>query len=206
MLIVFLGVMPVTEILAFLIIILKARMEEYLEHCLYYGWRIKVCVLRHDILNPCIYFKFYDKYIHWTDKYTYSCQMTVFRLSLYLSRNMTKSTIWHMRPAELRRSAWASTQFDQDPMHLYADSEDSDQTGRMPRLICLRCAHMPFCWFYHEAVHLSPLSQWRRCLRWRVAATYANARETCKNGKREWSFILEGRNPSWIRQPCIRLC
>ena len=99
MLIVFLGVMPVTEILAFLLIILKARMEEYLEHCLYYGWRIKVCVLRHDILNPCIYFKFYDKYIHWTDKYTYSCQMTVFRLSLYLSRNMTKSTIWHMRPA-----------------------------------------------------------------------------------------------------------
>ena len=43
------------------------------------------------------------------------------------------------------RSAWASTQSDQsslcaqwvakDPRFLYADSEDSDQTGRMPRLI-----------------------------------------------------------------------
>ena len=43
------------------------------------------------------------------------------------------------------RSAWASTQSDQsslsahwvakDPNFLHADSEDSDQTGRMPRLI-----------------------------------------------------------------------
>ena len=43
------------------------------------------------------------------------------------------------------RSAWASTQSDQytlcalwvakDPSFLHADSEDSDQTGRMPRLI-----------------------------------------------------------------------
>ena len=42
-------------------------------------------------------------------------------------------------------SAWASAQFDQsslcaqwvakDPSFLHADSEDSDQTGRMPRLI-----------------------------------------------------------------------
>ena len=28
-----------------------------------------------------------------------------------------------------------------DPSFLYADSEDSDQTGRMPRLICLRWVH-----------------------------------------------------------------
>ena len=44
------------------------------------------------------------------------------------------------------RSAWAATQSDQEssqcakwiaevPMFLHADSEDSDQTGRMPRLI-----------------------------------------------------------------------
>ena len=42
------------------------------------------------------------------------------------------------------RSAWASAQSDQsllcaqwvaeDPMFLHADSEDSDQTGRMPRM------------------------------------------------------------------------
>ena len=29
------------------------------------------------------------------------------------------------------------------------DSEDSDQTGRMS----LRWAHIPFCWFCHEAAH-----------------------------------------------------
>ena len=43
------------------------------------------------------------------------------------------------------RTAWVSTQYDQsslctqwvakDPSFLHADSEDSDQTGRMPRLI-----------------------------------------------------------------------
>ena len=42
-----------------------------------------------------------------------------------------------------------------DPSFLHADSEDSDQTGRMPRLICLRWAHMPFCLFCHEAAHKS---------------------------------------------------
>ena len=34
-----------------------------------------------------------------------------------------------------------------------AHSEDSDQTGWMPRLIRLRWAHMPLCWFSHEAAH-----------------------------------------------------
>ena len=33
----------------------------------------------------------------------------------------------------------------------WAHSEDSDQSGRMPRLICPRWAHMPFCWFCREA-------------------------------------------------------
>ena len=42
-----------------------------------------------------------------------------------------------------------------DPSFLHADSEDSDQTGRMPRLIymSLRWAHKPFCWFCHEVAH-----------------------------------------------------
>ena len=39
-----------------------------------------------------------------------------------------------------------------DPTYLHADSEDFDQTGRMPRLICLRWAHMLFC---HVAAHLT---------------------------------------------------
>ena len=41
------------------------------------------------------------------------------------------------------------------PSFLHADKEDSDQTRRMPRLICLRWAHMPFCWFCHEAAHIA---------------------------------------------------
>ena len=41
---------------------------------------------------------------------------------------------------------------------LQADSEDSDQTGRMPGLICLRWAHMPLCWFCCEAAHLNSLA------------------------------------------------
>ena len=62
------------------------------------------------------------------------------------------------------RSAWAPAQSDQsslcakwvakDHSFLHADSEDSDQTGRMPRLIWVFCwAHMPFCWFCHDAAH-----------------------------------------------------
>ena len=35
-----------------------------------------------------------------------------------------------------------------DPSFLYADSEDPDQSGRMPRLISLRWAHMPLCCFF----------------------------------------------------------
>ena len=41
-----------------------------------------------------------------------------------------------------------------------APSEDSDQPGHPPSLITaqadlsLRWAHMPFCWFCHEAAHI----------------------------------------------------
>ena len=61
------------------------------------------------------------------------------------------------------RSAWASVQSDQaqwatkDPSFLHADSEESDQTERMPRLICLRWVHMSFSWFCHEAAHYTGL-------------------------------------------------
>ena len=35
-----------------------------------------------------------------------------------------------------------------------AHSEDSDQSGRMPRLISLCWAHMSFCWFCHAAAQI----------------------------------------------------
>ena len=60
-----------------------------------------------------------------------------------LSRLMTKPAKWLCAHRRLR-SDWASTQSDQsslcaqlvaeDPVFLHANSEDSDQTGRMPRL------------------------------------------------------------------------
>ena len=63
---------------------------------------------------------------------------------LHLSHDMTKPTKWVCAQQRLG-SAWASAQSDQsslcaqwvakDPSFLHADSEDSDQTGWMPRLI-----------------------------------------------------------------------
>ena len=58
---------------------------------------------------------------------------------------MTKPTKWPVRQAKQRLgSAWASTQSDQSSLctervakgsrFLHADSKDSDQTGRMPRI------------------------------------------------------------------------
>ena len=42
-----------------------------------------------------------------------------------------------------------------DPSFFFhADNEDSDQTGRMPRLICLRWANMPFTRFCHALVQI----------------------------------------------------
>ena len=77
-----------------------------------------------------------------------------------LSRDMTKPTKWECAQRRLR-SALASAQSDlsslsakwvvKGPRFLHADSKDSDQTGRMPRLIwgfaSLRWAHTHFVGF-----------------------------------------------------------
>ena len=39
-------------------------------------------------------------------------------------------------------------------MFLHGNNKDSDQTGQMPRLICLCWAHMSFCWFCRAAAQL----------------------------------------------------
>ena len=67
-------------------------------------------------------------------------------LSSQMSRDMTKPTKWVC--AQLRlRSAWAFAQSEQSSLSAWGKlgslathwvhSEDSDQTGRMPRLICV---------------------------------------------------------------------
>ena len=68
-----------------------------------------------------------------------------------MSHDMAKPTKWVCAQQRLR-SAWASTQSDQsslcaqwvakDPSFLHADSEDSDQAGRMPRLIWIFAGRM----------------------------------------------------------------
>ena len=64
--------------------------------------------------------------------------------TLYVSRGMTKPTKW-VRPAKTQislgiRPVWSESSLctqwvAKDPSFLHADSEDSDQTGRMSRLI-----------------------------------------------------------------------
>ena len=84
---------------------------------------------------------------------------------LNVSHLMTKPTKWPLRPAKTQislgiRLVWSNSSqcaqwVAEDPMFLHADSEDSDQTGRMSRLICVfaeRNGH--FCWFCHAAAHV----------------------------------------------------
>ena len=85
-----------------------------------------------------------------------------------MSRLMTKPTKWLYAQRRLR-SAWASTQSEQsslcaqwvakDPSFLHADSEDPDQTWRMPKLIWIfagRTGHFFFLFFFFCATaHIS---------------------------------------------------
>ena len=62
-----------------------------------------------------------------------------------MRQRMTKPTKWHVRPAKTLislgiRPVWSESSLTaqwiaNDPSLPHADSEDSDQTGRMPRLI-----------------------------------------------------------------------
>ena len=62
-----------------------------------------------------------------------------------MSRLMTKPTKWSVRPAKTQislgirpvESSQCAQLVAKNPSFLHADSEDSGQTGRMPRLICV---------------------------------------------------------------------
>ena len=64
---------------------------------------------------------------------------------LWLGRRITKPIKWQVRPAKTQislgiRPVWSESSLcalwvAKDPMLLHVNSEDSDQTGRMPRLI-----------------------------------------------------------------------
>ena len=51
-----------------------------------------------------------------------------------MSRGKTKTKL-HVRPANSKESSLCAQWVAKDPRFLHADSEDSDQTRQMPRLI-----------------------------------------------------------------------
>ena len=82
-----------------------------------------------------------------------------------MSHLMTKLTKWHVHPAKTQISlgicpVWSESSLcaqwiAKDPSFLHVDSEDFDQTGRMPRLIEVFAGHTPpICWFCHEVAHI----------------------------------------------------
>ena len=68
-------------------------------------------------------------------------------MTIYLSHDMIKPNKMSVRPAKSQislgiRPVWSESSLcaqwvAKDPSFLHADSEDSDQTGRMPRLILI---------------------------------------------------------------------
>ena len=89
---------------------------------------------------------------------------SIFLTTFEPSHNKTNKMI--CAPSEDFRSAWASAQPDQssqcaqwvaeDPMFLHAESEYSDRTGRMPRLIWVSAGcslFYLFIFFCHSAAH-----------------------------------------------------
>ena len=80
-----------------------------------------------------------------------------------MSQRITKPTKWYVRPAKNQISLGPPSLIKDFAVRIkktwvlsypLSASEDSDQAGRMPRLICLRWAHMPFCWICRALTHL----------------------------------------------------
>ena len=99
------------------------------------------------------------------DESIYKSYILVYFSILQLSHLMTKPTKWHVRPTKTQISlgippVWSGSSLSTRrklgslATH-WAHSEDSDQTGRMPRLIWVFAGHTPFCWFCHEVAHFT---------------------------------------------------
>ena len=99
-------------------------------NCRIYRWKFRFTVTHQWSKMQVIYIKF----------------ILVNRLTVNeMSRLMTKPTKWPVCPAKTQislgiRPVWSESSLcaqwvAKDPNFLYADSEDSDQTGHMPRLI-----------------------------------------------------------------------
>ena len=99
----------------------------------------------------------------------------------YLSRIMTKPTKWYMRPAKTQislgiRPVWSESSLcaqwvAKDPRFLHADSEDSYQTVRMPRLISVFDGRT--CHFVGFVMGWLILPQWSKFLERQVLVNRA---------------------------------
>ena len=65
----------------------------------------------------------------------------------YLSRLMTKTTKWHVRPAKTRISQHLPSLIRVLAVRMKNVSADAEAD------LSLRWARMPFCWFCHKAAH-----------------------------------------------------
>ena len=110
--------------------------------------------------------------------YNHLLMLPLHSCKIHVSRLMTKPTKWHVRPAKTQvsldiRPVWSESSLctqcvAKGPSFLHADSEDSDQTGRMPRLIWVfagrRCHFVGFVvmWliYYHCNAILVATIKW----------------------------------------------
>ena len=94
-----------------------------------------------SVPDHCLSFYFKLIWI-WTTRCT---NLSIQCLVFYMSHRTTKPIKWPVRPAKTQfslgiRPVWSESSLcaqwvANDSMFLHADSEDSDQTGRMPRVI-----------------------------------------------------------------------
>ena len=109
----------------------------------FYALHLSICIMQIDY---DVFLWIWSKlYWLWIRKRVDTENVSFIEFKSSLSRLVTKPTKWHVRPAKTQislgiRPVWSeSSLFAQwvakDPSFLHADSEDSDQTGRMPRLI-----------------------------------------------------------------------
>ena len=81
-----------------------------------------------------------------------------------MSHLMTKPTKWHVRPAKIQISLGIFPVYSESSLSAWrklgslvthwVDNEDSDQTGRMPKMIWVLAGHTSFCWICHEVAHM----------------------------------------------------
>ena len=102
---------------------------------------------------------------------------------------MTKPTMRLCAQRRLR-SAWASAQYDlsslcaqwvaKDPSFVHAESEDSDQTVRMPH-----------CWFCHEAAQ--------------IFLSFSNSQQISTQYSKTWQWLQHNIHPVQI-QTSLCIC